>query len=125
MEWDGINLREGFKLLEDCYERLLKAIKDEGADPKEISSFVDEAEQIVVLLSTILQKKPIEEEAEFELMKAVKAKADAIIQLLHEEMETIAENYAQIKTGKQAINAYQPQSVGLGYSEGKFVDRKK
>ncbi|NLY90586.1 MAG: hypothetical protein GX081_03140 [Firmicutes bacterium] len=125
MEWDGINLREGFKLLEDCYERLMKAIKDEGADHTVISSFVDEAEQIVVLLSNILKKSVIEEEVELELMRAVKAKADAIIQLLQEEMESIAESYAQIKTGQKAINAYQPPSVGLGYSEGKFVDRKK
>ncbi len=125
MEWDGLSLREGFKLLEDCYDRLLKAIKDDEADPKEISSFAEEAEQIVVLLSNLLQKSAIEQEAELELIRAVKAKADAIIQLLHEEMEAIAESYAQIKTGQQAINAYQPPTVGLGYSEGKFVDRKK
>ncbi|HHT49614.1 MAG TPA: hypothetical protein GXZ98_10030 [Firmicutes bacterium] len=125
MEWDGLDLREGFKLLEDCYERLMEAIKDETVDPKEISSFVEEAEHIVVLLTNILQKSPIDEEAQLELIKAVKAKADAIIQVLHEEMETIAASYEQLKTGKRALNAYQPQPVGLGYSEGKFVDRKK
>ena len=58
-------------------------------------------------------------------VQTVKEKADAIIRLLHEEMGAIAEQYAQIKTGEQAINAYNPQPVGLGYSEGKFVDRKK
>ena len=125
MEWDGINLREGLHLLEDCYERLTKAIKDEEADPKEISSFVDEAEQIVVLIASILQKSPVKDEDEMEVMKAAKAKADAIVQLLQAEMGTIAEHYAQIKTGRQAINAYHPQPLGLGYSEGKFVDRKK
>ncbi|HEY8391262.1 MAG TPA: hypothetical protein VIL83_00845 [Capillibacterium sp.] len=127
MEWDGINLREGVRLLEDCYERLMRAIKDEKGDHKEISSLVEEAEQIVVLLSNILQKPALEEEvdAEVELMRTVKAKADAIIQLLREEMEKIAKSYAQIKTGQQAISAYQPKRVGLGYGEGKFVDRKE
>jgi len=125
MEWDGIDLREGMKLLDDCYERLWQVIQDEESDPKEIPAFVDEAEQIVVLITSILQKEPNREATELELMQAVKARADAIVQLLQTEMKTITQQVGQISTGRQAINAYNPQPVGFGYSEGKFVDRKK
>ena len=125
MEWDGIDLSEGMKLLDDCYERLGQVIQDDESDPKEISAFVDEAEQIVVLITSILQKEPIREATELELMQAVKAKADAIVQLLQTEMKTITKQVEQISTGRQAINAYNPPPVGFGYSEGKFVDRKK
>lgn len=124
MEWDGLELKDGLRLLENCYNRLAQAVKDEQADPKEITSLVEEAEQIVVLLDAILQRTPLEEEKE-QTIQTVKEKADAIIQLLNEEMGAIAEQYAQIKTGRQAIDAYYPQPVGLGYSEGKFVDRKE
>ncbi len=124
MEWDGLELKDGLRLLENCYNRLAQAVKDEQADPKVITSLVDEAEQIVVLLNSILQRTLLEEEKE-QTIQTVKEKADAIVQLLQEEMGAIAEQYAQIKTGRQAINAYYPQPVGLGYSEGKFVDRKK
>ena len=75
-------------------------------------------------MDAILQRTLLEEEKE-QTIQTVKEKADAIVQLLQEEMGAIAEQYAQIKTGRQAINAYYPQPVGLGYSEGKFVDRKK
>ncbi|HHT05444.1 MAG TPA: hypothetical protein GXZ97_04165 [Hydrogenispora sp.] len=124
MEWDGLELKDGLRLLENCYNRLAQAVKDEQADPKEITSLVEEAEQIVVLLDAILQRTSLEEEKE-QTIQTVKEKADAIIQLLNEEMGAIAEQYAQIKTGRQAIDAYYPQPVGLGYSEGKFVDRKE
>ncbi|MBA2132295.1 hypothetical protein [Capillibacterium thermochitinicola] len=124
MEWDGLELMDGLRLLENCYDRLAQVVKDEQADPKVITSLVDEAEQIVVLLNSILQRTPLEGEKE-ETLKTVKEKADAIVQLLQQEMGTIAEKYAQIKTGRQAVDAYYPQPVGLGYSEGKFVDRKE
>ncbi len=124
MEWDGLELKDGLRLLENCYNRLAQAVKDEQADPKEITSLVEEAEQIVVLLDAILQRTPLEEEKE-QTIQTVKEKADAIIQLLNEEMGAMAEQYAQIKTGRQAIDAYYPQPVGLGYWEGKFVDRKE
>lgn len=124
MEWDGLELKDGLRLLENCYNRLAQAVKDDQADPKEITSLVEEAEQIVVLLDAILQRTSLEEEKE-QTIQTVKEKADAIIQLLNEEMGAIAEQYAQIKTGRQAIDAYYPQPVGLGYSEGKFVDRKE
>ncbi|NLC52922.1 MAG: hypothetical protein GX770_03025 [Firmicutes bacterium] len=124
MEWDGLELKDGLRLLENCYNRLAQIVKDEEADPQAITSLVDEAEQIVVLLNAILQRASVEGEKE-QNIQAVKEKADAIVQLLQEEMGTIAEQYAQIKTGRQAIDAYYPQPVGLGYSEGKFIDRKK
>lgn len=124
MEWDGLELMDGLRLLENCYDRLAQVVKDEQADPKAIASLVEEAEQIVVLLNTILQRTPLEAE-DVHTVQAVKEKADAIVQLLHEEMEVVAAHYAQIKTGRQAIDAYNPPLVGLGYSEGKFVDSKK
>ena len=73
---------------------------------KEISSFVEEAEHIVVLLTNILQKSPIDEEAQLELIKAVKAKADTIIQVLHEEMETVPlMSSLNRKKGSQRLSA--------------------
>lgn len=126
MEWDGLGLKDGLRLLENCYNRLAEVVKDEQADPKAITSLVDEAEQIVVLLNSILQRTGMEEEADQEtIMETIKEKADAIVQLLQDEMGTIAQQYAQIRTGRQAIDAYYPQPVGLGYSEGRFVDNKK
>lgn len=123
MEWDGLELKDGLKLLENCYNRLAQLIKDEQADPKEIASLVDEAEQIVVLLTSILPQTSLEEASDD--LKAVKVKADALVALLQTEMETIAQQFAQISAGREAINAYNPQPVGFGYSEGKFVDRKR
>ncbi|NLW55513.1 MAG: hypothetical protein GX050_02635 [Firmicutes bacterium] len=125
MEWDGINLQEGFCLLEQCYNRLEDAIKDEQADPQEIAFLVDDAERIVQLLSRLLRSSPLKEEDEFELVQKVKVKAEAIVQLLREEMEYIFESFKSLNTGRQAINAYEGPRVGMGYTEGKFVDRKK
>ena len=40
MEWDGLELKDGLRLLENCYNRLAQAVKDDQADPKEITSLV-------------------------------------------------------------------------------------
>lgn len=125
MEWDGINLQEGFRLLEECYNQLVEAIKDDQADPRKIASLVDDAERIVELLTSIWQSSPIKEQGELELMKTVKVKADDIVQLLQKEMGHISESFKTLNTGRQALNAYGMPRIGMGYTEGKFVDRKK
>ncbi|HBG17375.1 MAG TPA: hypothetical protein DDW93_11375 [Firmicutes bacterium] len=125
MEWDGINLREGLLVLEECYDQLVKVIKGDSGDPQKITVLVAEAEQIVDSLSFVIQSSGLENQDEVEMMKAIKIKADAIVNLLREEMDAIAELFKNITTGRQALNAYDIPPIGLGYTEGKFVDRKK
>ena len=122
MEWDGLALKDGLKLLENCYNQIAQLVKAEQTDPHKIALLVDEAEQIVVLLTSILPKTPLEEAAED--LEAVKVKADALVELLQTEMETIAQQFAQISTGRQAMNAYNPQPVGFGYSEESLYCKK-
>ncbi len=125
MEWDGINLQEGFSLLEQCYNRLKDAIADEQADPQEIAFLVDDAERIVQLLSKLWQSSPHRTEDELGLMEKAKVKAEEIVRLLQQEMERITESFKSLSSGRQALNAYNSPRVGMGYTEGKFVDRKK
>ncbi len=122
---DGINLKKGYHLLEECYDQLAEVIRDNNADPRRITELVDESEQIIQLLASKIESSGIEVQEEVEILQAVKIKADAIVNLLREEMASIRELFINFQTGRQALNAYDLPQVGLGYTEGKFVDRKK
>lgn len=125
MEVNGMNIRERLLLLEECYDELVKVINAEEADPQRITDLVGEAEEIVGSLSYVLESSEFEEQSEIESLEAIKTKADAIVNLLREEMDNIVALSKKITTGRQAINAYDLPMIGLGYTEGKFVDRKK
>lgn len=125
MEADGMSIRERLLLLEECYDELVKTINDEEADPKRITDLVGEAEEIMGSLSHILESSEFEEQTEIEILEAIKAKADALVNLLRGEMDNIIALSKKLTTGRQAIDAYDSPLIGLGYTEGKFVDRKK
>lgn len=44
---------------------------------------------------------------------------------LERELEDIRDAMGQIRTGNKARRAYQTPRVGMGYTEGNFIDRKK
>lgn len=125
MEADGMSIRERLLLLEECYDELVKTINDEEADPKRITDLVGEAEEIMGSLSHILEYSEFGEQTEIEILEAIKAKADALVNLLRGEMDNIIALSKKLTTGRQAIGAYDSPLIGLGYTEGKFVDRKK
>lgn len=125
MEANGMSIRDKFLLLEKCYDELVKVIKAEEADPQRITDLVREAEEIMGSLSYTLKSSGIEDQVETEILEAIKTKADAIVNLLREEMDTIIALSKKITTGRQAMNAYDLPMIGLGYTEGKFIDRKK
>ena len=122
---DGINLKKEYHLLEECYDQLNEVIKDDNADPRRITELVDESERIVKSLASKIESSGIKDQDEAEILQAIKIKADAIVNLLREEMASITELFLNLKTGRQALNAYDIPPIGLGYTEGKFVDRKK
>ena len=112
--------------LEACYDRLAAIVRDENADPQLITDLTAEAGRLIDLLNRDKSLVPAAQKVEeLQLLERLKSKVEEVESLCHKEMGRIKQNLGGLKRGKKAVNAYKPPAVGMGYSEGKFVDRKE
>lgn len=117
---------EALHNLEACYDRLAAIVLDENADPQLITDLTAEASRLIDLINRDKPYVSAEHKAEeLQLLERLKIKAEEVENLFHQEMGRIKQNLGGLKRGKKAVNAYKPPAVGMGYSEGKFVDRKE
>jgi|GEM_PF-522568 len=127
-EANGESKLEALRSLEERYDRLAGIVQDENADPQLITDLSAEADAIVEFLkgrenSTEMDKASARSEQE--LLQRLREKSQAVEELFGKELGRIKESLGGLKRGKKAVSAYGPPAVGMGYSEGKFVDRKK
>lgn len=117
---------EVLRNLETCYDRLAAIVRDENADPQLITDLTAEAGRLIDLLNRDKSLVPAAQKVEeLQLLERLKSKVEEVESLFHKEMDRIKQNLGGLKRGKKAVNAYKPPAVGMGYSEGKFVDRKE
>lgn len=121
-----LNKIEALRKLEACYDRLVSIVQDDHADPQLITDLTAESDQLIDLINQ--DKQPVtaaHQGEERQLLESLKAKSEELETLFHKEMGRIKADLGGLKQGKKAVNAYKPPAVGMGYSEGKFVDKKE
>jgi hypothetical protein len=112
-----------FSELERCYGQLLQALNAPDSGPEQVMGLVDEATALIAGLP------PLPEAADqigyrLRLVKLAD-QLQQVITATEVEKSKLYQAIRELKTGKQAIRSYCPPAVGMGFSEGKFVDRKK
>lgn len=124
--------RDHYLKLQDCYDRLEKEFSARNVDARRITELVEEADRIIKFLSLNAAGQAGEAgtdgkstAGEREILESLRKKARRLEELFKKEMAGIEEAISNLKTGRRAINAYHPPRVGMGYTEGKFVDRKE
>jgi chromosome segregation ATPase len=112
-----------FQKLDLCYRKLLQAITDVQSDPEKITKLADEAAKLIVeLAGTLPNLSETEQKSQlewlFHQLQQVIAVTEGAMSKLHQALR-------ELNTGKQAIRSYRSPAVGIGYTEGTFLDQKK
>lgn len=105
-----------------CYSQLTEAVQSETVSPEQIIALSDKAESIIAeIKKDSAYRATVKPEEALEL----KRQADGLIGLIKDEMNKLASQISKLKSGSRAVKGYQSAPVGMGYSEGKFMDIKK
>ena len=109
--------------LDLCYEKLLQITGEPQTSPDQVIELSDQAGAIIANLATLLQDQS---QTNIRLrLEPVFQKLLQIIQLVEKEKNKAYQSLMELKTGKRAVKSYAPPPVGMGYTEGKFLDQKK
>jgi hypothetical protein len=106
-----------------CYRKMLQSITDGESDPEKITELADEAVRLIEELTGTLPnlsasaRKSQLEWLYHQLQQVIAVTEGAKMKLFHALRE--------LNTGKQAIRSYRSPAVGIGYTEGTFLDQKK
>jgi hypothetical protein len=111
-----------FQRLDFCYEQLLLVIAAAHSEPEQILKLVDEAAALIAGLTDYQGEM---EARHWSQLEKLFCKLQQVIEVTAEEKNKICRAMSNLKTGKQAIQSYRPPAVGMGYTEGKFLDQKK
>jgi prophage DNA circulation protein len=109
--------------LDFCYEQLLSVISDTQSKPEQILELVNETTALIAGLTAELEKTG--EVVPRVQLEKVFHKLQQVIAVTVNGKNQVYRAMMELKTGKQAINSYRPPAVGMGYTEGKFLDQKK
>jgi hypothetical protein len=109
--------------LDFCYGQLLSVISDTQSEPEQILKLVDETTALIAGLVAELEKAG--ELAPRMQLEKVSHKLQQVIAVAINGKNQVYQAIMELKTGKQVINSYRPPAVGMGYTEGKFLDQKK
>ncbi len=110
--------------IETCYEQLELMLANEKAEPEQIAELVFKSEQIFKQLTDEVKNLDLSEE-NLEKFQSLAVKLHQLMSKLTLEINKVNELILSLKKGKQVVTAYNTQpSVGMGFTEGKFIDRK-
>jgi hypothetical protein len=110
--------------LDCCYEQMLPVIGNADVDPDKIEALVDETNTLFLKIAAEMEKEAIGSEQRIQLTKLAD-RLQLVITAVQMAKKQIYQSMVDLKTAKQAINSYRPPAVGMGYTEGKFLDQKK
>jgi hypothetical protein len=109
--------------LDYCYDQLLQVLTDARPEPEQI---LELAEETVALLARLtdypVEKGEIEPRLQLENLFH---KLQQVIKVTVDEKDKIYQSMLKLKTSKRVFQSYRPPAVGMGYTEGKFLDQKK
>jgi hypothetical protein len=112
-----------FTELEQCYGRLSQVMGNPAAEPGQIIELVAEAAALFARLPE--QMQAAEHSEQRRQLAKLADQLQQTITVTMTEKNKLHQAILELKIGKQAISSYRPPAVGLGYSEGKFLDQKK
>ena len=119
-----ITLLAKIQEMKSVYEQIL-----ETSDGEEIINLLDVVISIQTELTPVLShylSSSLESKQRLQsaLSSAFQSAKDAQEYLEHEKVTAI-DGLRQIKTGNKARQAYLPPAIGMGYTEGNFIDSRK
>lgn len=108
----------------DNYQQLELALKDDDSDPEMIVSLIEQSETLFNQLKLKVETGEITLVDKEELTRSHQ-QSRQLIALINKEKGNILSQINALKSGKTALNAYQKPRLGMGYTEGKFLDNKQ
>ncbi|HEY8464805.1 MAG TPA: hypothetical protein VIM29_12510 [Bacillota bacterium] len=111
------------KKLDCLYEQLLKVAADPQADPEQVVALSTEADAVISGWIAKLPSRPGRDARP--QLEQLQQKLFRIRRLVETERNKAFQSLKNLKAGKRAVQSYRPPTVGLGYTEGKFLDTKK
>ncbi|HOP74674.1 MAG TPA: hypothetical protein PLC07_06410 [Bacillota bacterium] len=108
--------------LRTCYVQLAEAVQSETASPEYIVALSETADKII---DEIKKDSAFRAAVRPEEVLELKEQAEALIRLIKTEMEKRASHISNLQSGRRAVKGYHSLPVGMGISEGKFMDIKK
>lgn len=120
---DQVELENEIQKLGLCYEKLLQIIGDPQTEPDQIIELCDQAGAKIANLVRLLHDQ---NQTDIRTrLEPIFQKLLQIIPLVETEKNKAYQSLIELKTGKRAVKSYAPPPVGMGYTEGKFLDQKK
>lgn len=113
-----------WELLLNYYQELEALLEDENSDPEMITSLIEKSDQLIEKLKSMPQISN-EMVLTVELLAEISGQSQKLISLMNREKDKAMNQISILKSGKTAFNAYQKPRVGMGYTEGKFLDNRK
>ncbi|HYH02948.1 MAG TPA: hypothetical protein VEC37_07585 [Bacillota bacterium] len=105
------------------YEKLLRITGDPETEPDQVIELSDQASMTITNLAKLLQNQ---RQADIRpRLEQLYQKLLQVMRLVENEKNKAYQALIDLKTGKRAVKSYGPPPVGMGYTEGKFLDQKK
>ena len=116
--------RQGFDELSEAYQQLETLLADPEADPEAIEAAVQNTESCSAKLMVLVEHQGLDGLRRGDLEELL-GNVQAIIVSLNEESGKLRQVLLNLQSGKRAVKAYHSPRQGMGFTEGKFLDRKK
>jgi hypothetical protein len=103
------------------YRELETVIGDPDSDSETIILLIDRCEKLVGRLKML---HPAENDCKTKIEEACQ-RLNQLMPRIRQEKEKALHQLSTLKTGRAAMSAYQRPRLGMGFTEGKFLDNKK
>jgi hypothetical protein len=112
--------------LQRVYREMEALVRDENFEPERMAALMDRSEELFGQLMEQAQSS-VDPPGAFFREKLVDAseQLNRLIALLRMEKEEVFQQINSLKNSRSALSAYQRPQIGMGYTEGKFLDNKK
>lgn len=116
--------QQSFADLNAAYQRLETLLEDPGVDLENLEAAVETTETCFARLTALVEHQGLDGLRRGDLEELF-GKVQEIIVGLNEENGKLRQVMLNLQSGKRAMKAYHSPRQGMGYTEGKFLDRKK
>lgn len=113
-----------FEELREAYQQLEQVLEEPDAETAAIEAAVEHTESCSAKLMVLVEHQGLDGLRRGDLEELL-GNVQAIIVSLNEESGKLRQVMLNLQSGKRAVKAYHSPRQGMGFTEGKFLDRKK
>jgi hypothetical protein len=121
VELNRVSSPDDWEELFRCYRELETELCKQNFDRESVAFLIDRLDKLFDCLKI---SNPAEIDFQPKLGEACQ-RLNELIPRLRQEKENVLRQITAIKTGRAVMSAYQKPRLGMGYTEGKFLDNRK